>query len=305
MTSFRWRDCSWLLTRSSSHHISFYYSRSCPYCYHLQWLTYGILTRDFFVFFGNAAGFLMSIWLNMQAVKLQYESFRAQEMEKAILAALADARETIARTPASNAQQVVEEQAQHLLEAATHAGDCTPEPANIHSLSEAARIVVGVTSQNMVAPAPHERLVLANVVVWLAIISIIGFGAALTDRTKQLIVGVTVNLNLVIFYGSPLSVIWTVVRSRSAATIHVPTMVTNTLNGTFWAAYGIAVLDPFIAVPNAVGAGLGVIQIALCALFPRNKIPESAAKNDDDPKKVSMDEEAQPIKVASESKRGA
>jgi solute carrier family 50 (sugar transporter) len=65
-------------------------------------------------------------------------------------------------------------------------------------------------------------------------------------------------------------------------------MLTNTFNGTFWAAYGIAVLNPFIAVPNSLGALLGVIQIVLCFLFPRQSLvkknehsasPENEMKN--------------------------
>lgn len=211
----------------------------------------------------------MSVWLNMQAVKLQYESFRSQEMRKLIVIALDQSRERLA-----NPSENTVEQAHHLLEVITRAdGTCPPESptTKMQSISDAARIVLDVPAQSMVAPAPHDTLVMANVFVWIVVIAIIAYGSAFTDRTKELIVGVTVNLNLVIFYGSPLSVIWTVLQTRSAATIHVPTMCLNTLNGTFWAAYGIAVADLFIAVPNSLGAGLGLIQILLCILFPRNK----------------------------------
>jgi solute carrier family 50 protein (sugar transporter) len=48
-------------------------------------------------------------------------------------------------------------------------------------------------------------------------------------------------------------------------------MCTNTLNGIFWAAYGLAILDPFIYVPNGLGAVLGTVQILLCVIFPRRK----------------------------------
>ena len=82
-------------------------------------------------------------------------------------------------------------------------------------------------------------------------------------------IGILVNLNLVFFYGAPLSTISTVIKTRSSASIHIWTMITNTANGLFWGAYGLAVLDPFIFVPNGVGAGLGVIQIFLCVTFPR------------------------------------
>jgi len=82
-------------------------------------------------------------------------------------------------------------------------------------------------------------------------------------------VGIAVNLNLLVFYAAPLSTIWTVLSTQNSSSIHVPTMLTNTLNGGFWGAYGVAIFDWFIAVPNVIGAGLGVVQIVLCVLFPR------------------------------------
>ena len=47
-------------------------------------------------------------------------------------------------------------------------------------------------------------------------------------------------------------------------------MVTNTANCCFWSAYGVALLDPIIYVPNVLGALLGFAQVALVVLFPRN-----------------------------------
>ena len=51
-------------------------------------------------------------------------------------------------------------------------------------------------------------------------------------------------------------------------------MATNTANGAFWTAYGLAVLDPFIYVPNGLGAALGVVQIFLVLTFPRIPLEE-------------------------------
>jgi solute carrier family 50 protein (sugar transporter) len=58
-------------------------------------------------------------------------------------------------------------------------------------------------------------------------------------------------------------------------------MITNTLNGIFWTAYGLAILDPFIYVPNGLGAVLGAVQILLCVIFPRRKKPTSKEEEDD------------------------
>jgi len=107
------------------------------------------------------------------------------------------------------------------------------------------------------------------VVYWAAVSSVVGFGKSFSPTTSQYIVGIATNIILVFFYGAPLSTIFTVLKTKSSATIHIPTALTNTLNGVFWAAFGIAVFDLFIAVPNGLGAILGGIQILLCLVFPR------------------------------------
>ena len=41
------------------------------------------------------------------------------------------------------------------------------------------------------------------------------------------------------------------------------------LNGFFWAVFGFAVVDWFIAIPNSLGALLAAVQIVLCVVYPR------------------------------------
>jgi Sugar efflux transporter for intercellular exchange len=207
----------------------------------------------------------MSIWLNLQAVKLQYDSFRSQETRKSMLVALEEVRDREMNTT------------EFLLDSKEHDTALENDFAK-HMLPHITQIVSKVTAPAMIAPAHHDKLVMANAIVWLIVIAIISYGSALTDSTNEFIVGVTVNLNLVVFYASPLFVIWTVIKNRNSSSIHIPTMVTNTLNGSFWAAYGIAILDPFISVPNGLGASLGGVQIALCLLFPRKKGGDSDHK---------------------------
>jgi len=201
------------------------------------WVTYSILIQDLFVFAGNAPGFLIAFWLNLQASKMQYETHRSQELRTAIIQELEDKDDA----------------------------------------TDTARLLVERTvPESKAVPAPHERLVLFNVLVWLAVTALISFAKEFSQETNEWIVGITVNLNLLVFYAAPLSTIWTVLSTRSAASIHVPTMLTNTFNGCFWGAYGISVLDWFIAVPNVLGAGLGMVQIVLCFLFPRTALPRRA-----------------------------
>jgi solute carrier family 50 protein (sugar transporter) len=215
------------------------------------WVTYGILKdRNLFIFFANAPGFLMSVWLNLQATKLQYAESRNRQLQNeldAFVNRFDDAESTVRTKNLPN--ETDREEAVATTTTISHRSSSEAEAATPSS--------------------PHEKCVIFMVVIWTMLICIICF-AELSNGMNLNIIGTADNINLVFFYGAPLSTIYTVMKSRSAETIHVPTMLTNTANGSFWAAYGIAVLDPFIAVPNALGALLGLIQIILCLLFPRN-----------------------------------
>jgi hypothetical protein len=309
------------------------------------WTTYGVLKHNWFIFFANCPGFLLSVWLNLGAVKLLYQAhhskqwrdsvatFLSKRERESLVASMAMAhpssmmdiddddqqegpaesesndcrndrdRSTSSANHAStvdhgNGQTQKQMQIEDGGGAATrdeedpplHAGqegaaapaaavadtpDTTPTPSsasfnnnNLTTAQEWVNVVWQVTSQSQPAPAPHERLVMGMVLLWTTVIAIIGLSSL--DATKvETMVGYVVNFNLVFFYGAPLSTIWTVLGRRDSSSIHIPTMTTNTLNGSFWTAYGIAVQDPFIYVPNGMGAVLGGVQAVLLLLFPR------------------------------------
>jgi len=107
------------------------------------WVTYSILIQDLFVFFGNAPGFCISFWLNLQAAKMQYETFRSNEWKALLVRTLGNENDEIDTPTTQRRQSTTEKTIEHV----------TPEPK--------------------VAPSPHERLVLLNVIVWLAIVIVI------------------------------------------------------------------------------------------------------------------------------------
>lgn len=217
------------------------------------WVTYSFLINNLFVFFGNAPGFCLSVWLNLQAIKLQYGDFHANEIRRSISVAI-------------GSQTFIGQ-----LEAIDKVDDDdTNLNKNTRTATELAKVVWDVTAQNTKAPVSHEIIVMCMVLVWVTVISLISFGRSFSSQTKELIVGIIVNCNLLFFYGAPLSTIFLMLKTRSSDSIHRPTMITNTLNGIFWTAFGIAVLDYFISVPNGIGALLGGIQMLLCVIFPRN-----------------------------------
>lgn len=193
-------------------------------------------------------------------IQLQYGDFRSTEVRRSIVSALQDyeSRRSL-RIPTGDNQDEPEKDEPEKDSSIGMGG----------TLADHLKLVWEVTAQHTKAPVAHERIVLFMSIVWLIFISLIVFARSFSGNTRELIIGLAANVNLLFFYGAPLSTIFTVLKTRSSATIHIPTMITNTLNGIFWAAFGIAVLDYFIAVPNGLGALLGGAQIVLCVLFPR------------------------------------
>jgi hypothetical protein len=81
------------------------------------------------------------------------------------------------------------------------------------------------------------------------------------------------NSILFCYYLSPLATLALVLKTRSSASLTLPLCVMNIVNGSLWMTYGLVLSDPFVWVPNAIGAVLGVIQTSLCLAFPSQLIP--------------------------------
>jgi hypothetical protein len=56
------------------------------------WLAYSFLTGNMYILLSTAPGFVLAVWLNIQAIKLQYENFRSVELQKASIHALESTR---------------------------------------------------------------------------------------------------------------------------------------------------------------------------------------------------------------------
>lgn len=227
------------------------------------WIIYSYILQNFFIFFANAPGFVLSVYYSLSAVKLEYEDHYATEMRRSFVNFLESSRRS---SNVQHSTEVIHQEHDHNA---------------WQKAKDLGKIVLQVTSQQTRAPAGQEKLVLGMVIIWLSVISAICF-ADWDTNTRQMVVGVIVNCNLLFFYGAPLSTILRVLKTRNSASIHIWTMVTNTLNGSFWTAYGLAVYDPFIWVSNGLGALLGVIQFFLCILFPRRRPTIANAGEEDE-----------------------
>mmetsp|Transcript_11238 Transcript_11238/g.13298 ORF Transcript_11238/g.13298 Transcript_11238/m.13298 type:complete len:290 (-) Transcript_11238:246-1115(-) len=213
----------------------------------LGWIAYSFITNDLFVLSANAPGFILSIWLNNGASKLQY-----QELCQ------------ISRRQADCSNN----KADNLEDSPLRNGD---DFSATDQLDRRTLILPSLTA--------HEYWVLGIFFIWTTILSAIIFVPTSTE-VKQQVIGLCVNINLIIFYGAPLSTIAMVLRTMDSSSIHRRTLAMTLLNSFFWGSYGVGVMDMWILVPNLCGVILGLIQLMLCCIFSRTADDdESAGEN--------------------------
>jgi uncharacterized protein with PQ loop repeat len=245
------------------------------------WIVYSMLIHNYFVFVGNAPGFLIGIYLNIQACKLQYHSHRLQKIKTKIFDEL---------------QEADEENRSHLLLQddvnemdSTNTMSTTTSSASVPIDYEMLvwKSSISKEQQHEDNPKHHELLVYAMIIFWMTVACFVQFGGhkVLSSNTQEWIIGIIVNANCTFFYAAPLSTIWNVLKTRTTKTIHIPTMIMNTANALFWMTYGFAIVDPFLFGPNALGSFFGFTQIFLCLIFPRD-YPKQ--EEDDDEANTNM-----------------
>lgn len=116
--------------------------------------------------------------------------------------------------------------------------------------------------------------ILAISLFFTLVIPLIGAIGVLTEMSSndlKLMWGFTANGILLMYYGAPLSTIVTVVKTKCSKTLNLPLCIMQTINGCLWLGYGLAVTDPFIYVPNAIGACTGGLLCFLLFIFREKK----------------------------------
>ncbi len=150
----------------------------------------------------------------------------------------------------------------------------THPPAG-NTLERLTKVALDVAIQKSEAPAPHERVLVVIVGIWLILIASISL-FNVTPEQRLTIIGISVNLNISFFYGAPLSTIVKVIKTRDSSSIHRYTMMLNTGCAIFFMLFGIGVQDNYLIVPNGIGVALGVTQAFLRTVIPNkdNLYPE-------------------------------
>ncbi|XP_058097337.1 bidirectional sugar transporter SWEET1 [Magnolia sinica] len=93
----------------------------------------------------------------------------------------------------------------------------------------------------------------------------------LHGQKRKLFCGFAATIFSICMYASPLSVMRLVIRTKSVEFMPFFLSLFVFLCGTSWFVFGLLGGDPFIAVPNGFGCGLGALQLILYAIYRDNK----------------------------------
>ncbi|KAL2503658.1 Bidirectional sugar transporter SWEET1 [Abeliophyllum distichum] len=94
---------------------------------------------------------------------------------------------------------------------------------------------------------------------------------ALHGKNRKLFCGIAATVFSIIMYGSPLTIIRLVIKTKSVEFMPFFLSLFVFLCGTAWFIFGLLGKDPFVAIPNGFGCGLGTVQLILYAIYRNNK----------------------------------
>lgn len=84
---------------------------------------------------------------------------------------------------------------------------------------------------------------------------------------KPSICGLVTDVINVVMYGSPLVVLRMVIRTKSVKYMPLPVSLFTFLASSLWAAQGVLLGNLTVLLPNVLGVALGIVQLALYAVF--------------------------------------
>eukprot|EP01116_Phalansterium_solitarium_P002300 TRINITY_DN1222_c0_g1_i2.p1 TRINITY_DN1222_c0_g1~~TRINITY_DN1222_c0_g1_i2.p1 ORF type:complete len:223 (-),score=13.03 TRINITY_DN1222_c0_g1_i2:114-782(-) len=116
----------------------------------------------------------------------------------------------------------------------------------------------------------HLRNMLAGAAVaFVILVYHVTYRVELEDAKLQL--GILSNISGIITFGSPLAAMATVIKTRDASSIPVVLSMAAFGCSVSWFLFGWTIDNVFVMTPNAIGAILSSIQLALVAIFGRRK----------------------------------
>ncbi|XP_051139812.1 bidirectional sugar transporter SWEET1-like [Andrographis paniculata] len=123
------------------------------------------------------------------------------------------------------------------------------------------------------APRKEKGKILGLLSLVLAVFAIVVFVSlfALHGNGRKFFCGLAATIFSIVMYGSPLTIIRTVIKTKSVEFMPFFLSLFVFFCGTSWFIFGLLGKDPFVAIPNGFGCGLGTVQLILYAIYHKNK----------------------------------
>ncbi|KAG2665726.1 hypothetical protein I3843_15G021500 [Carya illinoinensis] len=122
------------------------------------------------------------------------------------------------------------------------------------------------------APKREKAKIFGLLMFVLAVFALVALVSllALHENNRKVFCGFGTTIFSIIMYASPLSIMRTVIKTKSVEFMPFFLSLFVFLCGTSWFVYGLLGGDPFVYVPNGFGCGLGTAQLILYFIY-RNK----------------------------------
>lgn len=122
----------------------------------------------------------------------------------------------------------------------------------------------------MYSPWNKRRNILLALLVELIFMAAVVVITLLTLHTtgkRSTLVGMLCIVFNIAMYTSPLTIMRRVIQTKSVKYMPFYLSLANFLNGIIWAVYALLKFDPYVLVPNGLGALSGLVQLILYATY--------------------------------------
>ncbi|XP_028070036.1 bidirectional sugar transporter SWEET1-like isoform X1 [Camellia sinensis] len=145
------------------------------------------------------------------------------------------------------------------------------------------------------APKKEKGKILGLLIFVLSVFTAVALISmfALHGKNRKIFCGLAASIFSIIMYASPLSIMRMVIKTKSVEFMPFFLSLFVFLCGTSWFVFGLLGKDPFVAVPNGFGSGLGVIQLILYVIYRNNKGEAKKPPNTDGSLEIGL-EKSQP-----------
>ncbi|KAG2712429.1 hypothetical protein I3843_04G116600 [Carya illinoinensis] len=123
---------------------------------------------------------------------------------------------------------------------------------------------------------PYAKIfgIFSFVVLVFSIVALVSLLALEAGKTREVFCGFAARIYIlhhIIIYASPLSIMMTVIKTKSVEFMLFFLSLFVFLCGTSWFVFGLLGPDPFVAVPNGFGCGLGIAPLILYFIYRDNR----------------------------------